>query len=205
MGETWCGQLNQVKCGPSTKEYWEMGGCDSGLKSEWSWSQWKSYCRMGSRKSASIPSWLSKTLQFQRGLTSHLNVNKTVSIGAHNTQAPTKTSGSLLLLKGNIQPNQKYSITDLLNMGVRRLSIDFHNFNRTVRVCHATPSHIGCSQRARYWAAWLEELKHWMDDPKNRNEIVILQIENWLDGNVDDFVKPVNAHIKSYALKVNET
>ena len=43
-----------------------------------------------------------------------------------------------------------------------------------------------------------------MDDPKNRNEIVILQIENWLDGNVDDFVKPVNAHIKSYALKVNE-
>jgi hypothetical protein len=204
MGETWCGQLNQQKCGPSTKEYWEMGGCDYGLKSKWSWSEWKSYCRMGSRKSASIPSWLSKTLQFQRSLSKDLHINKTVSIGAHNTQAPKETSGSLLLLQGNIQPNQKYSITDLLDMGVRRLSIDVHNFNRTIRVCHGNMSHIGCSPRARYWAAWIEELKNWMDLPNNKNEIVILQIENWLDGNVEDFIKPVNAYIKSLALKTSD-
>ena len=204
LGETWCGQLNQVKCGPNTKEFWEMGGCDYGLKAKWSWSQWKSYCRMGSRKSASIPAWIPNTLKFQRSLTSNLNINKTSSIGAHNTQAPIKTAGSILLLKGNIQPNQMFSITDLLNMGIRRLSIDVHNFNRAIRVCHATPGHIGCSPRARYWAAWLEELKLWMHDPKNRNEVVLVQIENWLDGNYEDFVAPINSHIKSLALMVTD-
>ncbi len=178
LGNLDCGQEGQLAC-VGDIEYWETGwkGCDYGLKKVWNWRDGKSYCYNDKRRSADIPEWLVKTLSFQRSLLNYRPVYRNIFIGAHNTQAPSQTTSFLKSGFGTLVINQIYSITDLLNMGIRSLSVDVHYLNRAFRVCHGTEEHWGCGIRSRFFSSWLEELKIWMDKPENIDELVHIHLE----------------------------
>lgn len=190
MGDIGCGQLDQRACTITSIEFWEMGACDEGLEPEVDWKKLKTFCKMGKRKSADIPSWLNETLKFQNNLGNDKTLHLTTMLGAHNTQ-----STSHDILAGNLVPNQEYSITDLLDMGVRLLNVDVHTFNRTFRVCHGMKNHLGCNPRSRYWTAWIEELTLWLR--KNPNEFVLVTIQNEFDDTfpISDFYQPIKYYL----------
>ena len=182
IGNPDCGQEGQPAC-LGDIEYWETGwkGCDYGLKKVWNWKDGRSYCYNDTRRSADIPAWLVKATNFQRKLLKQRVLARNIFIGAHNTQAPSKTTSFVKSGFGTMVINQIYSITDLLNMGVRSLSVDVHHVNRTFRVCHGTEKHWGCGIRSRFFASWLEELKIWLEKPENQQEIVHLHFQVEID------------------------
>ena len=108
---------------------------------------------------------------------------------------PTKTTSNITSIGGRLLPNQDYSITDLMDMGVRRLSVDIHYFNRALRVCHGQENGFGCGVRSRLWSNWVEEVALWMKNSKNENEIVLINIEDYLKEHNASFLAPLNHHL----------
>lgn len=180
LGDRSCGQLDQKKCAITVKEYWDTAGfgCDRGLAKVFSWSQFKDYCRPGTRYYNRPIAYIAGSHKFQRELVRSEPITAMASVIPHNAMGYRKSGWHFM-------PNQDYSPTDLLNTGVRILSMDVHWFNGNFRAAHCTPDHLFCLPRERYWSSYLEEVKIWMD--KNRSEIVIIMIEDWLDGDADSF------------------
>ena len=199
IGNPDCGQEGQPAC-IGDIEYWETGwkGCDYGLKKVWNWKNGRSYCYNDTRRSAEIPNWLIKTTKFQRELLKHRPLPRNIFLGAHNTQAPSKTTSFVKSGFGTLVINQIYSITDLLNMGVRSLSVDVHYVNRTFRVCHGNEDHWGCGIRSRFFASWLEELKIWLEKPENKDEIVHIHLETLVDNKLAEMFKTIKYFLGSY-------
>ncbi len=185
MGNSDCGQEGQYQCYPYQKEYWDMmgWGCDMGLRTSWDWSKWRNKCVNGVRQSVSHIPWVYDTLKFQRHLLKDAPIYFTPMAIAHNSFQYTKAGFHLI-------QNQTYSITDLLNMGVRMLSPDVHNYNGNMRLVHCESTQREfCDLRGQYWVAWLEELKIWVD--KNPGEFVLVFIENYPENKWRDFTYPI--------------
>jgi Ricin-type beta-trefoil lectin domain-like len=185
LGNTDCGQEGQPQCWVWQKEFWDMMGfgCDQGLKTNWNWSKWRNYCAVGSRQSIRYIPWISDTLRFQRHLQKDERIYNMPMIDAHNVQQP--TSAGIHLIQ-----NQTYSITDLLNMGVRILSPDVHNYRNNIRLLHCERNmRQFCDQFGRYWANWLQELKIWID--RNPGEFVVVRIEDYPEKDLRNFTYPI--------------
>ncbi len=185
LGNTDCGQEGQEQCAPWKKEFWDTVGfgCDRGLRTSWNWSKWKNYCVNGVRQSgASIP-WIYDTLKFQRHLLKDERLYQTPMIDAHNSMQYLKSGIHLI-------QNQLYSPTELLNMGVRILSPDVHNYNGNMRMLHCEKNaRQFCDFRGRYWSSWLEELRLWVD--RNPGEFVVVRIEDYPENKWRDFTYPI--------------
>ena len=94
----------------------------------------------------------------------------------------------------NQDPNQVYSMADQLSMDIRAIEMDIHwvpsafgtqatGFNAVV-LCHGQVQqgvHVGCSTD-RWFPTGLDELAEWMNRPENANEVVMLYLQNELDG-----------------------
>jgi hypothetical protein len=108
-------------------------------------------------------------------------------IDAHNAFQYTKAGIHLI-------QNQTYSPTELLNMGVRILSVDVHRFRNNMRLVHCEHNATQyCDILGRYWGEYLEELKLWID--RNPGEFVILKIENYVEGDWKNFTYPIEVII----------
>ncbi len=138
-------------------------------------------------------SWVHRALTLQRRLDDDVPLARSLIPHTHNSfnsfayETPTVT---------NQDPNQVYSLTDQLRMDVRAIELDVHwvpslygnattNY-KAVTLCHGQVQvgvHIGCSidRPLRYG---LNELRTWLRRPENRNEFVLLYLENNLDDNV---------------------
>jgi hypothetical protein len=134
--------------------------------------------------------WTHRALTLQRGIDDNVALARATIPHTHNTfnssvYFPTVT---------NQDPNQIYSIRDQLTMDVRAIEMDLHwvpspfgkpkTLGRAVVLCHGTQIigvHVGCSDD-RPFPDGLTELRQWLNEPENRNEVVLLYLENQLHG-----------------------
>jgi hypothetical protein len=194
LGDLSCGQEGQKRCLISSKEFWlnGSGGCDRGLKSK------KKICTKKKRDLLKNEGheWISKSLKFQRELQADLPLNQVLNIKAHNT-FNNKADGYLF-------ENQKYSITDLLELGVRNIELDLHFFNKQLRLCHGNAKDLVCSPFDRLFFNGIEELNIWLRKKENKDEVVILEMELYLDGH-DDLLSPLKYHLDDLIFRQSDS
>ena len=138
--------------------------------------------------------WLARALDLQRELDRDVPLLEALLPHTHNSANSAAYDPSL----STLDANQVVTITDQLRLGIRAIEIDVHwtphpsgdpslGFREVVQ-CHgepvATPAggvHAGCSID-RTLEENLLELRAWLDDPANVGELVLLYLENALDG-----------------------
>lgn len=93
----------------------------------------------------------------------------------------------------SVAGNQYYNATAALNAGLRLLSLQVHNSNGTLQLCHTTCSLLDAGTLEDF----LVNIKYWMDE--NPNEVVTLLIVNSDDEDVASFGKVYeSSNISSY-------
>jgi hypothetical protein len=139
-------------------------------------------------------SWLHRALDLQRRLDLEVPLSQALIPHTHNSANSSAYAPSL----SNLDANQVLSLTDQLRLGMRAIEIDIHwvpnpsgdpdNDFRAVVQCHgqpvATPAgvlHAGCSVDTPL-IDLLREVRAWLDQPANADEVVLLYLENALDG-----------------------
>jgi hypothetical protein len=134
-------------------------------------------------------SWTHRALALQRGLDDDVALARSLLPHTHNSF----NSSVYLPTVTNQDPNQIYSMRDQLNMDVRAIEMDIHwvpsahgkatTLKRAVVLCHGSEIirvHVGCSTD-RWFPDGLTELRQWLRQPENANEVVLLYLENALD------------------------
>lgn len=138
---------------------------------------------------------VARALDLQRDLDLDVPLTESLVPGTHNSGNSTAYDPSVTINDAN----QVLSVTDQLRLGIRGLELDLHwtpnpagdpeQGFRAVVQCHgqsaATPAgsvHPGCSVD-RTFDAHAEELAAWFDRPEADGELVLLYLENQLDGN----------------------
>lgn len=132
-------------------------------------------------------SWVHRALQFQYRLANDVPMRNAPWIGTHNSF----NSTAELPTASHTDSNQQLSLTDQLNLDVRSLELDVHWFPSAAAggqqapvVCHARgpeEGNAGCTTE-RLLSERLPEIAGWLNKPENRNEVLLLYLED----NVDD-------------------
>lgn len=138
-------------------------------------------------------SWLAGALSLQHSLGDDLPIHEAFWAHTHNSFNNEALSPTL----SSIDPNQTYSVTDQLRMGIRAIELDVHwaphpqgdplnGFNAAV-LCHGEPIpigafvfHFGCTVD-RLLRDGLQEIRAWLD--ANPDEVIMVYLENTLDSN----------------------
>lgn len=136
-------------------------------------------------------SWVHRALTLQRGIADTAPLARATIPHTHNSFNTPVYSPTL----STQDPNQLYSLRDQLQMDVRAIELDLHyvpsrfgkvrNAMHAVVLCHGEVIggvHVGCSVD-RWFRDGLKELRDWMLRAENRQEVVLLYLENNLDGN----------------------
>lgn len=138
--------------------------------------------------------WVARALDLQRELDLDVPLTESLIAGTHNSGNSTAYDPSVTINDAN----QVLSVTDQLRLGIRGLELDLHwtpnpagdpeEGFRAVVQCHgqsaATPAgsvHPGCSVD-RTFDDHLAELAAWLARPEAEGELVLLYLENQLDG-----------------------
>jgi hypothetical protein len=178
-----CGALNQHACSIYDWERYNMRWgnhkCDAGLKERDGWCV--NDKQITQRK---VANWLGWALHEQLyGISQHQPINRIPWLGAHNA-----FSNNHQGFDSAFYQNQRYSITDQLNFGIRHLELDPQNYpiidDFEGRVCHATNAEF-CrvpGYETRLLGYVFNEVRMWLK--ANPGEVVILKLD---DKNVEAF------------------
>lgn len=123
-------------------------------------------------------SWLVRALAHQRGLDDDQPLRNALWTHTHNSYNADAYPQTLY----GLDPNQLYTITDQLRMGIRAIEIDAHWVNGSVVVCHGGVdplAHFGCGVNDPLLSERLAEVRDWIQ--ANPTEVVLLYLENNLD------------------------
>lgn len=127
-----------------------------------------------------------RALGLQYELGSDLGMIDAPWVGTHNSFNSIAEMGLAL---SPLDSNQRLTIRDQLDLGMRSLELDVHSFPalREGRlsgpiVCHATGPHIGCTIEKGLGPV-LEEIGDWLED--NRDQVLLLYLEDRLDGRAE--------------------
>src|SRR5690606_32555303 len=138
-------------------------------------------------------SWEQQALKLQR------NLDLGEPLGRNNIQKTHNSynSSAYASLGSYHDPNQQYSLVDQLDMGIRALELDVHyttasSFSKELLLCHGQASHIGCSSFDRPFEDGLKEIATWLGQPVNRQEVIILYLQEHVDGQYDRAVEQLN-------------
>ncbi|MED5261489.1 MAG: hypothetical protein VX574_03720 [Myxococcota bacterium] len=143
-------------------------------------------------------SWTGQALQRQRGLDLDVPLWDTNIVGAHNSFNSSVYAGPL----SYPDPNQVDSIFNQLRMGARSIELDVHwtpkqegtfSFPDRLLLCHGTSGHFGCSTSDRYFAEGLDEIAAWLNTTDSENQVLVLHIEDHMDGEHGEAFNQVNA------------
>lgn len=157
-------------------------------------------------------SWLPRALAHQRELDDDLPLRNELWVHTHNSYNADAYPQTFY----GLDPNQLYSITDQLRMGIRAIEIDVHwsqhpsglpenGFNAVV-VCHGgvgPAAHFGCGVNDPLLEERLVEVRRWMNE--HPNEVVLLYLENNLDGNPTAHAMAAKAIDKAFGSLVHKT
>jgi hypothetical protein len=130
---------------------------------------------------AAEPDWARGALADQYELGSALPLRDAPWVGTHNSFNSTAEMGPALSAQDS---NQRITLVDQLDAGVRSLELDLHWFPSAVGggfapvVCHATGEHLGCTIE-KPLAVVLDEVAGWLRG--HRDQVVLLYMEDHLD------------------------
>jgi hypothetical protein len=141
-------------------------------------------------------SWEKKVLGQQRSLELNLPLKDSTFLHTHNTYNSAAYSSGV----SYIDPNQNYSINDQLRMDIRAVEFDVHwyfwmdtwkawEWGYRPLLCHGQDNHIGCSAFDKDFQDAVGELNSFIRS--NRSEVVILYIEEHLDGHYQEVVNRI--------------
>lgn len=128
-------------------------------------------------------SWVHRALGLQYDLSGDMPFRNAPFVGTHNSFNSVAEMGPTLSAQDS---NQKLSLVDQLRIDVRSLELDLHRFPSLQGggfapvVCHATEQHAGCSVEKPLRPV-LEEIAGWLHRPANREEVLLLYLEDHLD------------------------
>lgn len=97
-------------------------------------------------------------------------------------------------------PNQQLSLGEQLDLGIRGIELDTHYslgnaFSKELLLCHGQDNHTGCSPFDRRFKDGLAEIGNWLRQPANRQEVVLLYIEDHMDGQYDRALNELNERL----------
>lgn len=149
--------------------------------------------------------WTPKALAMQRVLDDDNPLQEELWTHTHNSYNSEGYAPAFY----STDPNQRYTLTDQLDMGIRAIELDLHYAPSTsgdpaqngyaVLVCHGginqipgqpVRDHFGCGANDPLFSTRLDEVAAWVKDPGNADEVIILYLENNL---ADDLRDPAPA------------
>jgi hypothetical protein len=139
------------------------------------------------------PSWTPRALALQRGIDDAVPMVNELWAHTHNSFNAEAYSPTV----SGLDPNQVYSITDQLRMGIRAIEIDVHwapsldglpsDGGKAPIACHGNTQgtdqiriHVGCTVEVHVRVR-LAEVRAWLDRAENANEVLLVYLENQMD------------------------
>lgn len=123
----------------------------------------------------------------QRELVAGQPMKHTLYVSTHNSYNATETNMPPTL--SGSDANQRYVLTDQLDMDVRGFELDVHWMpgrnpeGFRAAVCHGNTQHAGCSYELSLREI-LSDLRGWLD--ANPGEVIIIDLEEHLNDSIDD-------------------
>src|SRR5215831_8412443 len=199
-----CGFRNTRPCHPFDSEFYRDGtivGCDRGLviNTRNFWKISDDICDNAFRDQISKDSdWVRWAMaQQMMNIAKNEPVNWYTHITAHNVYNNAADAYPF--------PNQQYSITSLLNYGIRSLDLDVHYVIGELRVCHGGTSSaaLGCSGGDRAYGYAIREIADWLD--ANPGEVVILNLEDDAPNETTTKTKPLDKYIGGKLWRISDS
>lgn len=199
-----CGFRNSRPCHPFDDEFYTQGlivGCDRGLVVDIRnlWKTSDDICANATRVQIDKEyDWVRWAMAQQMlSISQNEPINWYTHITAHNSynnQADVYPA-----------PNQWYSMTSLLNFGIRSLDLDIHHVIGKLRVCHGSTGTeaTGCSGGDRTYAYAIREIADWLD--ANPGEVVIINIEDDAPNDLDTMLTPLEKYIGSKLWRLSDS
>jgi len=142
-------------------------------------------------------SWVGQALDLQRGLDNNAPIIDNNILGTHNTyNSEVYEACNFSVGCRYLDPQQKYSIKDQLRMGARFIELDVHwtakmeslfSYPKRLLLCHGF-----CSLNDKYATEGFNEVKDWLNDSKNSDEVLILYIEDASENHHSDLFNQIN-------------
>jgi hypothetical protein len=142
-------------------------------------------------------SWVGQALDLQRGLDNNSPIIDNNILGTHNTyNSEVYTACNFSVGCRYLDPQQKYSIKDQLRMGARFIELDVHwtvkmeslfSYPKRLLLCHGV-----CSINDKYATEGFNEVKDWLNDSNNSDEVIIIYIEDASDNHHSDLFNQMN-------------
>lgn len=151
--------------------------------------------------------WEYKALQLQGDIDLYAPLGKASFITTHNSY----NAGVYSQNGSYIDPNQKISLYDQLEIGVRALELDVHytfsssgfwpwewRFSDELKLSHADGD-LGTHPNDRFFTQGLSEVRSWLNN--NPNEVIIIYIEDQMEGKYDQAISEMEGIIGDLVYK----
>ena len=154
-------------------------------------------------------SWTWKALKHQRRLEQNIPLSQASMLGSHNTYNSEEYTG----FSSYLDPQHKHTIYDQLRLGISFIELDAHwtshsydlpEIKEDILLCHSGIGaefvnwHVGCSLKDRRFTSGLREIRNWLSDPDNGDEVVIMYIEDYTDGHHRELYDKLTSVIGPY-------
>lgn len=151
---------------------------------------------------AYLDSWTVTALRHQNRIDRNVPLKLAVLPHTHNSY----NSEAYMTTTRYLDPNQRISVLNQLNIGIRALELDVHwekksNGNYDVILCHNGGQGI-CSPYDRVLGEALEEIKFWFSVSEHKaNDVVLITFEDHLDGHYAEAVAYIEQYIGGLVFK----
>ena len=136
-------------------------------------------------------SWEHRALGLQRQVDGDAPLSDVLFLSTHNSF----NASAYTTVFSYWDPNHYYSIYDQLRMDIREIELDVHYYfsmkgwpwqwKTKLLLSHAQSNHTGASAYDREFAQGLREISSWIRRPENANEILIIDIQDEMEGEYD--------------------
>jgi hypothetical protein len=197
-----CGGMNEAPCGVLSEfDLSNAGQCDRGLKLDFIANKCINHTRR-QLLNANVEDvyvgknfaehWIGRALRMQRkDLNYDTSFGRLSQIHAHN--------GYNTEADGMVAPNQKYSLTEMLDAGIRAFEWDVHHHDPSThqtfvfdtgevpQFCHGESGHEGCFLDNRDFFNAARELRDWLKEPGHQDDVVMINLEYRVDNASQNF------------------
>lgn len=147
-------------------------------------------------------SWQNQALQKQNKLDINLPLGQASFLYTHNSF----NSSAYANLGSYWDPNHVLPLVGQLDMGVRAIELDIHwtatdSGNKQIQLCHGTDTHTGCSIFDRRFADGIKEVNSWLRQSQNRQEVLMIYLEDHLDGHYDEAINIMQQYFAELVYK----
>ena len=186
----------------------KVAGCDQGLTKnigeDLCFNDLESDGRITSAPAEFATEWTAWALWQQELLAYDEPFNWVSRIGTHNSYNSTN-GGAPTLIERTVGTNQTYSITDQLRFGVRKIELDLHWYEDTLRVCHGKSTaedHLGCRNGSLPFFSVMKEIRNWLK--LNPDAFIFIEmLDEWEDHD-DNVIWPIEYYLGDRVLKTTD-